>query len=183
MVGGWRIHGHAIISADGCIADGEGRMPAALRNPADWRRFQAALDASDVVVLGRRSHELTPNPKGRRRLVLSSRVAGLDLHADALWWNPAMVPLSEALAAIAPQGLAAVVGGQPVFDWFLAAGYDEFHLARAARVHLPGGTLLFTAMTDGAEPKDLLAASGLVSGPREALDPPNGVSLTVWRRA
>jgi hypothetical protein len=93
------------------------------------------------------------------------------------------VPLSEALAAIAPQGLAAVVGGQPVFDWFLAAGYDEFHLARAARVHLPGGTLLFSAMTDVAEPENLLAASGLVSGPREALDPPNGVSLKVWRRA
>lgn len=183
MIGGWRIHGHAIVSANGCIADAEGRMPAVLRNPADWRRFQAALDASDVVVLGRRSHELTPNPKGRRRLVLSSRVTGLDLRADALWWNPARAPLAEAFAAIAPRGLAAVVGGQPVFDWFLATGYDEFHLARADRVELPGGTLLFSAMVDGAAPEGPLAASGLVSGWREALDPPNGVSLTVWHRA
>jgi len=183
MTGGWRIHGHAIISADGCISDGAGHMPAALRNPADWRRFQAALDAADVVVLGRRSHELTPNPKGRRRLVLSSRVAGLDRQPDALWWNPATVPLGEALAAIAPRGLAAVVGGRPVFDWFLAAGYDEFHLARAGRVDLPGGTFLFSAMADGTPPEDLLAATGLVPGPREALDPSNGVWLEAWRRA
>jgi hypothetical protein len=108
---------------------------------------------------------------------------GLDRQPDALWWNPATVPTGKALAAIAPHGLAAVVGGQPVFDWFLAAGYDEFHLVRAARVDLPGGTLLFSAMADGALPEDLLAASGLVSGPRETLDPPNGVWLDVWRRA
>jgi hypothetical protein len=92
------------------------------------------------------------------------------------------VPLAEALAAIAPHGLAAVVGGQPVFDWFLAAGYDEFHLARAGRVRLPGGTLLFSAMAGGTAPEDLLAAAGLAPGPREGLDPPNNVWLKVWHR-
>lgn len=183
MIGGWRIHGHAIISGDGCIADRDGRMPDALRNPADWRRFQAALDASDLVILGRRSHELTPNAKGRRRLVLSSRVAALEARADALWWNPAAVPAEEALGAVAPRGLASVVGGQPVFDLFLAAGYDEFHLARAGRARLPGGTLLFGAMAGGATPDDLLAASGLVPGPREGLDPLRNVWLKVWHRA
>jgi hypothetical protein len=183
MIGGWLIHGHAIVSGDGRIADTDGRMPAALRNPADWRRFQAALDASGVVVLGRASHALTPNPRGRRRLVLSSRIEGLEQRPDALWWNPAIVPVAEALATIAPHGLAAVVGGQPVFDWFLAAGYDEFHLAHAGRVRLPGGTFLFSAMADGTAAADLLAASGLVPGPREGLDPPNGVWLRVWHRA
>jgi hypothetical protein len=183
MIGAWLIHGHAIISGDGCIADGDGRMPAALRNPADWRRFQAALDASDVVVLGRHSHALTPNPKRRRRLVLSSQVDGLEQRPDALWWNPARAPAAEAFARIAPRGLAAVVGGQPVFDWFLAAGYDEFHLARAGRVRLPGGTLLFPAMADGTPAEDLLAAAGLMPGPREGLDPPNNVWLKVWHRA
>jgi hypothetical protein len=183
MIGGWRIHGHAIVSGDGCIADAQGRMPASLRNPADWRRFQAALDASDVVVLGRRSHALTPNPRGRRRLVLSSRIDGLDQRPDALWWNPARVPAEAALHAIGSRGLAAVVGGQPVFDWFLAAGYDEFHLARTGRVRLPGGTLLFSAMADGMSADDLLTASGLLRGPREGLDPPHNVWLRVWHRA
>ena len=42
------IIGHAIVSADGMIADRNRRMPAALRNDADWRRFQAALDRSDL---------------------------------------------------------------------------------------------------------------------------------------
>lgn len=183
MVGGWSIHGHAIVSADGCIADREGRMPAALRNPADWQRFQAALDAAGLVVLGRASHALTPNPRGRKRLVLSTAVAGLERRADALWWNPADVPLSDALAEAGPGGIAAIVGGRRVFDWFLAATYDRFDLACAARVRLPGGTLLFSAMADGMSADALLAGAGLVAGPPEALDADAGVSLTVWRRA
>jgi len=183
MIGGWSLHGHAIMSADGCIADAEGRMPAALRNPADWQRFQAALDAAALVVLGRASHELTPNPKGRRRLVLSTTVAGLEPRADALWWNPATVPPGEALAAAGTGGIAAIVGGRRVFDWFLAAGYDRFDLASASRVRLPGGTLLFSAMADGWSADALLAGAGLAAGPPEALDAEAGVSLKAWRRA
>lgn len=180
---GWHVHGHAIVSADGCIADRDGRMPAALRNPADWQRFQAALDAATIVILGRASHALTPNPRGRRRLVLSSQARGLEHRADALWWNPADVPLAEALAAVGLGGIAAVVGGRRVFDWFLASGYDAFHLAEAGRAHLPGGTLLFSAMADGTPAAQLLAASGLRPDKREMLDPANAVALTVWRRA
>ena len=43
------IIGHAIISADGFIADTEGRMPKPLMIDADWQRFQAELDASDKI--------------------------------------------------------------------------------------------------------------------------------------
>ena len=64
------VEGHAIVSVDGMIAAADGSMPPALRNEADWRIFQAALDAAVLVVLGRLGHERNPNP-GRKRLVLS----------------------------------------------------------------------------------------------------------------
>ena len=70
------FEGHAIVSVDGMIADAEGLMPAALRNDADWRLFQAALDGAALVVLGRLGHARHPNP-GRRRLVVTRAVEAL----------------------------------------------------------------------------------------------------------
>ncbi|HXQ84498.1 MAG TPA: dihydrofolate reductase, partial [Xanthobacteraceae bacterium] len=39
------------------IADAKGVMPDSIRNDADQRFFQSALDAAAVVVHGRHSHE------------------------------------------------------------------------------------------------------------------------------
>ena len=50
------IIGHAVVSADGRIADRHRQMPAILRNDKDWLRFQAALDRAALVVLGRLGH-------------------------------------------------------------------------------------------------------------------------------
>ena len=104
MIGAFRIEGHAIVSADDRIADAGGAMPPALHNEADWRNFQAALRVAAVVVLGRRSHELSPNPAKHRRLVMSSSVPGIERRPDAWWWNPAGIPTAEALANVAPGG-------------------------------------------------------------------------------
>ena len=133
MIGPWRIHGHAIVSADDCIAGPDGFTPPELRNDADWRRFQQALDQAAITVLGRRGHEANPNAKGRNRLVLSSAAHGAERRADAWWWNPADALLEDALRLAAPAGgIVAVPGGRQVFDLFLSLGFDEFHLARAA---------------------------------------------------
>lgn len=182
MIGDWAIHGHAIVSADERIAGADGRMPAELRNPADWLRFQAALDRAAVVVLGRLSHELTPNPKGRMRLVLSSRGPALERRGTTIWWDPERAVLAAALAEAASGGIAAVVGGRRVFDHFLAVGYDEFHLATARRVVLPDGISLFSATRAGWKAGDILAAAGLAPAATERLDQANDVSLTLWRR-
>ena len=40
MIGTHRIEGYAIVSADGMIADGDGVMPATIRNDADQRFLQ-----------------------------------------------------------------------------------------------------------------------------------------------
>lgn len=184
MIGPYLLHGHAIVSADDRIADATGATPPALRNEADWLRFQAALDRAAVTVLGRLGHEANPNVRGRNRLVVSSSSRGIERRADAWWWSPATVTVEEALAAAAPQGgIVAVPGGRRVFDLFLRIGFDEFHLARAARVLLPDGIPVFSEAASGPGATGVLADAGLVSGPSEWLDRAAGVSLTVWRRA
>ncbi|MGM0584807.1 MAG: dihydrofolate reductase family protein [Pseudomonadota bacterium] len=183
MPASWFIEGHAIVSAEGCIADAEGRFPEALRNAADWRRFQAALDRAAAVVMGRASHEATPNRAGRLRVVLSSRAEGLARREDAWWWNPAQVPVARMLATVAPEGgVIAVPGGREVFDLFLAHGFDAFHLARNPGARLPGGTPVFSGVGQGRTPEDVLRAAGLGPGPEETLDPQAGVTVAVWRR-
>ena len=182
MIGPWRIHGHAIVSADDRIAGPDGLTPRALRNDADWRRFQQALDAAAVTVLGRLGHEANPNAKGRNRLVLSSAARGVARRADAWWWNPADASLEEALQRAAPGGgIVAVPGGRQVFDLFLAAGYDEFHLARAESVRVPDGIPIFSAIAAGHPAAAVLAARGLVAEAPEVLDRAAQVTLTRWR--
>jgi dihydrofolate reductase len=181
-VANYRIEGHAIVSADGMIADAEGDKPAALDNAADWARFQTALDQAAIVVLGRRSHEAVPNLRGRNRLILSHGVTALERRGDGLWWNPDGAPLADALTKAAPDGgTAAVIGGRQVFDTFLAA-FDSFHLSRTPGVSLPGGVPLFSACGDGTSPGEVLREAGLTEGEREMLDAEAGVSVTVWRR-
>jgi hypothetical protein len=182
---GYVVHGHAILSRDDMFADASGRTPPQLRNPADWRRFQAALDAAAVTVLGRLGHEAHPNsaPERRRRLVVSARAKGLERGDDAWWWNPAGRPFEDALQQVAPGGgIIAVPGGQRVFDLFLTIGYDEFHLARAERVTLRDGRTLFSGLTAERSAEDMLSGSGLVSAGHEVLDPAAGVTLAIWRR-
>ena len=177
---GFRVEGHAIVSADGMIADAAGAMPAQLHNDADWRAFQAALDAAAVVVLGRRGHQRHPNP-GRRRLVLTGAVAGLapdPAQELALLWNPAGAPLAAALAALGVGGgTIAVTGGTRVFGLFLPC-YDSFALSECHRVVLPGGTPCFAA----GHPRQVLAASGLAPDANATIDAAAGVTTTLWRR-
>jgi len=68
-----------------------------------------------------------------------------------------------------------------VFDYFLAAGYDEFHLTRMARVLIPGGVAVFSEVDAGRSAEAILSARGLVPGPRERLDRDAEVTLAVWK--
>jgi dihydrofolate reductase len=172
------VVGHAIVSADGMIADADGLMPPPLRNDADWALFQAALDAASVVVVGSLGHRRHPNP-GRRRLVFTSTVRefitdGRD-HLATLF-NPESMAVADVLDAMAlPDGVVAVTGGRRVFDHFLRQ-YDEFLLAEVNGFVLPGGIACFS---DG-HPRAVLAATGLVPREHAVIDAENGVTLTRW---
>jgi hypothetical protein len=172
------IIGHAIVSADGMIADHHHRTPAALRNDADWRRFQAALDAAALVVLGRIGHEAHPNP-GRKRVVVTSRVAWLERDpsdANAMLWNPGGISFSRVAAGLGiTDGIVAVTGGTRVFDLFLLS-FAQFDLAEVEGVTIPDGVPCFS----GGAPAMMLAGAGLHPAEPEALDA--GVTLTAWAR-
>ena len=180
MPPGIRIEGHAIVSADGMIAGADGSMPAALRNDADWAQFQAALDQSALVVLGRLGHLRHPNP-GRRRLVFTGSVPAIaDDPADRLatLYNPSGATLDEALARLRlTTGTIAITGGQRVFDHFLPL-YDGFTLAEVNGLVLPDGRPCFAA----GHPRATLAAAGLAPVGFDLLDPAAGVTVTRWRR-
>jgi dihydrofolate reductase len=180
LPGGLDFVGHAIVSTDGMISAGDGSMPSRLRNDADWRRFQQALDASAVVVVGRLGHRAHRNP-GRRRLVLTSGVGQpmLDLDdARALLFNPAQATLADALAALGiATGTIAVTGGTDVFAAFLPF-YTTFDLAEVDGFVLPDGRPCFR---DG-HPRSVLAKAGLRPAATETLDAGAGVRLTRWTR-
>ena len=178
-----RFVGHAIVSADDRIADAAGGFPASLRNAADWALFQAALDRAALVLIGRASHDAAPNVTGRRRLIVSRGVRGLERRAGGDWLNPAEVPLDDALATLLPAGgEVAVPGGQAVFDLVGADRFSAFHLARSHRVRLPGGRGLFRACEAGVPAAAILAGGGLAPGPAEVIDPAAAVTLTIWSR-
>lgn len=175
------FEGHAIVTADGMIADTAGSMPPALRNDADWKEFQAALDRSVLVVLGRRGHELHPNP-GRRRLVLTASIERLSPALSdplSMLWNPSGADIGSVLRELRIEaGVIAIAGGTDTFGHFLPL-YDSFVLSEVHGLVLPGGRPCFT----NGHPRTVLAASGLAPGAAEPLDPTAGVTRTRWRRA
>lgn len=179
-IGAVIVEGHAIVSSDGMIADARGEMPPELRNEADWRDFQAALDRAAWTVLGRLGHERHPN-RGRRRLVLTRSVSALaSCPRDplAMLWNPAGVGVVETLQHLnVATGVLAVTGGTGAFDLFLPH-YDRFVLAEATRYTLPSGRPCFNR----AGPREALAAAGLAPEATAMLDAAAGVMQTVWLR-
>ncbi|MFZ0238631.1 MAG: dihydrofolate reductase [Xanthobacteraceae bacterium] len=180
-----RIEGYVIVSADGMIADGKGEMPPSIRNDADQRFFQDALDHAAVVVHGRHSHEGGPRAARRRRLILTRRVAALapdSAYPNAWLWNPVGANLDAALDRLGiGDGTVAVIGGTEVFSLFLPL-YDAFHLSQAANAKIPGGLPVFSEVGPNATPEDVLARHGLKPRPRRDLDRATGVSVMTWER-
>ena len=176
------IQGYAIVSDDDKIAGPDGLVPPSLRNEKDWEYYQSALARADVIVFGRRSHELEPNVRGDLRLVISRAAAGFEESADAWWWNPALVTWAEVAKRLLPSGGdVAAPGGQAVFDLFLTIGFDAFHLSRAHGVRLPGGRAIFSACDTGLSAETVLSEAGLRLGQKIPLDPERGVEMNIWR--
>ncbi len=173
------LTGHAIVSADGMIALADGSMPDGLRVDADWQAFQAALDKSVLVILGRKGHARHPNP-GRPRLVLTGAVQTLAKDPDdplAHLWNPAGMPFASLLDALQIRGGdIAITGGQGVFDYF-APAFTTFLLSEVHNLVLPGGTACFS---DG-HPRQVLARSGLVPAHVRPLVAEGEATATLWQ--
>ena len=183
MPDAFALDGYAIVTSDGFIADCAGAMPDSLKYEADQAYFSAALDAADLIVHGRHSYEGHANSPRRRRFWLTRKVAALEPLKPNEWlWNPEGAPLAEAARAIGlDRGTVAVIGGTAVYDLFLPV-YRAFHLSRAGRASLSAGTPVFSAVTHGATPEEVLRAAGLAPGATRTLDDANAVTVTRWER-
>ena len=185
MTKAFHIEGYAIASADGNIAGADGVMPPALHFEADQAYLAAALDQSDVLVHGARSHEGQANSPLRRRLIMTRKVEALapdTATPNALLWNPAGASLPQACAALGLRsGRIAVLGGPEVYRHFLDVGYDAFHLSRASGLVIPGGIPVFALRPVAEAAEALMARRGLTPGDAQSLDAARGLSVTVWR--
>jgi dihydrofolate reductase len=183
MIGSHRIEGYAIVSADGMIADGNGVIPATIRNDADQRFFQSEMDRAAVLVHGRHSHEGGPRADKRKRIIVTRQVSSATPDRslpNALLWNPLGATLEQAIAALGVgDGPIAVLGGTEVFGLFLPL-YDAFHLTRAAKASIPGRPLF--PQVGPQTPEDVLAGFGLRPGAPRAIDAAAGITLTTWER-
>jgi dihydrofolate reductase len=179
-----KIEGYAVICDNDCIADANGEMPDSLRSEAEWAYFQDGLDAADVIVLGRKSHEVTPNPKRRLRLVMTGSVTTPHWEDErTVLWNPSAGRLDLALSLFpTPVDTLAITGGKLVFDHFLNhnGGFTCFHLSRMKDVYLRGGVKLFSALEDPSEtPEHYLKSLGYA--PTEWLRLDQQASVVRWR--
>ena len=163
-----RIVGYAVVCELGHIADADGRMPDMLRHEAEWAFFQRELDTFDAVVMGRRSDEMTPNPKSRRRIVMTRKCNGVARRgALSVLWNPDQASIDRAAAELdlkVPD--LAVTGGRDVFGYFLSAPtpYTSVALSRIDGVRVEGGRDMFPDMLGGATPERVLLNHGYRAG-------------------
>jgi hypothetical protein len=182
----YRIEGYVIVSCDGMIADASAVMPDELKIEADHRFLERELDRFDAVVHGRHSHEGQPNSPRRPRLVVTRKIAAIAPNPDrpkSVLWNPAGASFEEACGALdLADGAVAILGGTRIYDLFLDIGYDAFHVCRAGKVKLLGGTPVFSRVCDICSPEDVLAEFGLEPGPRQVLDAASQLSLVTWTR-
>lgn len=181
-----RIEGYAVVGDDDRIADADGFMPDELRNDAEWQFFQAGLDEADVTVLGRKSHDLTANPKRRRRLIMTRSVKDVEARVDGVHWNPEGASLDTALASFdIPVKSLAVAGGQAVFDYFLKPPhrFTCFYLSHVYGVSLPDGIGVFSGIAPmrGVRAEHILRQHGFQQGVPRILDPE--LDVVAWRPA
>jgi dihydrofolate reductase len=183
-VAGFRFEGCAIVSADGMLARVSGEHPLELTIEADQRFFAQKLDAADVIVHGRNSHEQQPNSPNRKRIIATRKIAGLAPDPDnarAVLWNPASSSIEDAAAHLGVRaGTVAVIGGTEIFDLFLDR-YDVFWLSLAPRVKLPGGVPVFSGVPQTTI-DDVLSRHGLTPTETRMLDAVNNVVLVKWVR-
>jgi len=180
-----RVEGYAIVSEDGMLANAAGIMPNSLKFEADQHFFERGLEAVDVVVHGRNSHERQARSYLRRRLILTRQIPAIEPDPSnelALFWNPAGASFEQALATLGtPARSAGIIGGTDVFGMFLDC-YDVFHLSRAPDVRLPGGRPIFPEVLKRT-PEEVLASHGLHRGQRLVLDPARGLAVVSWKRS
>ena len=178
------VEGYVIVSANGMLADSTGEMPETLKFPEDQKFFESALDKSDLIVHGRRSHEKQPRSAERVRIILTRTIAALARDTElphSTLWNPDGAPFDEACDyAGVRSGKVAVIGGPVVYALFLNR-YDTFWLSQAHGITVTDGVGVFPGVP-ASTPQTILSRHGLQPSHVRVLSATNNLDLTAWRR-
>jgi len=97
------------VGRGGVIGDSNGHLGLPWHLPEDLRRFRE-LTTGHAVIMGRRTHELIGRPLPKRRNLVLSRRAGLELPGCEV-----VASLDEALARVADDPLPFVIGGAELY--------------------------------------------------------------------
>lgn len=179
-----RVEGYAIVSIEGMIANADGSFPKGIEIPADQKHYQASVARAGGVVNGKFSAEGGPAEAGRKRLILTRKVATVAPHpsrVNALLWNPEGIGFEEAWERLGAEGTCAVVGGTEVFGLFLDIGYDSFYLSRA-EASVSGGRPVFPGVGNGVSAADVLRQHGYHVRETRLLDAASKTLLEEWVR-
>lgn len=97
------------VGRGGVIGDSKGHLGLPWHLPEDLRRFRE-LTTGHAVIMGRRTHELIGRPLPKRRNLVLSRRAGLELPGCEV-----VASLDDALARVADDPLPFVIGGAELY--------------------------------------------------------------------
>ncbi len=184
MIDGLSIEGYAIISRNGMLAGADGLMPNSLKFDDDQRFLDEEMDKAALLIHGRKSHEGQINSHQRRRLLLS-RSGGpfstTPVEQNTWLWNPQATSFPDVCKLLGVRGgVVAILGGTAAYDLFLPH-YQKFHLALAAKVELPGGVPVFSAVRDTNPPATVLQQAGLTLADQAHVNPDILLRLTFVR--
>ena len=184
MIDGLSIEGYAIVSRNGMLAGADGLMPNSLKFDDDQKFLDEEMDKAALLIHGRKSHEGQDNSHKRRRLLLS-RSGGpfstIPVAQNAWAWNPQATSLHDVCKLLGVNvGVVAILGGTAAYDLFLPH-YQKFHLALAAKVDLPGGVPVFSAVRDAHPPATVLQQAGLTLADQAHINPDTLLRFTYMR--
>lgn len=178
------IFGLAVVSSDGFIARNSAELPSSWASGDDFAYLQQQLALGGACVMGRKTHELVPNLRGRQRVVCTRSVESPKLiDPRTLLVNPERMQPEELVRVSSEHsGLPRifVLGGTAIYDLFLRRiGFDRFDLSIERDVRLGAGLPLFSG-TDGGSIEAALQSAGLKETGRHILNK-EGLQVATFR--
>lgn len=164
------FHGLAVVSADFFLAQHKNHLASEWASAEDFRHLQKVLDKAHGCVMGRVTHDLHPNIKGRRRIVLTRSItAECITNHHTLFINPLTHDKTDFLEKIGNHSggdRLCILGGADIYRfWLENHGYTCFDLTIEHNITFGAGIPLFPCQVGHrTDPRDVLGASGMSCG-------------------
>ncbi|QQR69607.1 MAG: dihydrofolate reductase [Alphaproteobacteria bacterium] len=161
------FHGLAVVSADFFLAQHKNHLASEWASAEDFRHLQEALDKAHGCVMGRVTHDLHPNIKKRRRIVLTRSIAAECItNHHTLFINPLEHDKTDFLEKIGNHSggdRLCILGGADIYRfWLENHGYTGFDLTIEHNIMFGTGIALFQCREGNAtDPRDAFGSCGM----------------------